>query len=116
MARHNAAIYGVADRIEFLAGDARDLVAGREADLLFLDPPWGGRYSKERTVLDDLPPCAEMLQQAKRPVRAWIKVPPSFDPTSVPGAKPEAFFGTGEGDSRRVKFLLLEVEIIQPTP
>lgn len=116
MARHNAAIHGVADRIEFLAGDARDLVAGREADLLFLDPPWGGRYSKERTTLDDLTPCAEMLRLPNRPARTWIKVPPSFDPTSLPGSKPEAFFGTGEGDRRRVKFLLLELQTIPPAP
>lgn len=116
MARHNAAMYGVADRIEFLGGDACALVAGREADLLFLDPPWGGRYSKERTALGDLPPCADILRQAKLPARTWIKVPPSFDPSCLPGAKPEAFFGSGEGDCRRVKFLLLELQAIQPAP
>jgi len=53
LARHNAAIYGVADRIEFLLGDfvqfAKTLVArgearqgGRVVDVIFLSPPWGG--------------------------------------------------------------------------
>jgi len=110
MARHNATLYGVADRIEFIRGDSRELVADREADLLFLDPPWGGRYQKERTTLEDLAPCPEVLQQAARFANTWIKVPPSFDPTCLAGAKPEAFFGTGAGDERRVKFLLLALE------
>lgn len=108
MARHNATLYGVADRIEFIAGDARTIVPGREADLLFLDPPWGERYSKERVTLDDLPPCAGILDAAASIARKWIKVPPSFDPATLPGYRPEAFFGVGSGDDRRVKFLLLE--------
>lgn len=53
LARHNAAIYGVADRIEFVLGDfvrfAETLVGrggtrqgGRVVDVVFLSPPWGG--------------------------------------------------------------------------
>lgn len=67
MARHNAGIYGVQDRITFLVGDAvefcKDVVAARDAkakgttsassskwqgaeqediDVVFLSPPWGG--------------------------------------------------------------------------
>ena len=53
LARHNAAIYGVADRIEFILGDfiqfaetlaGRDGVksGGRVVDVVFLSPPWGG--------------------------------------------------------------------------
>ncbi|XP_066272949.1 trimethylguanosine synthase-like [Branchiostoma lanceolatum] len=41
-ARHNAAIYGVADRIEFLQGDFLQLAEGLKADVVFLSPPWGG--------------------------------------------------------------------------
>jgi len=108
MARHNAKIYGVADRIEFVVGDARRIVPEREADLLFIDPPWGERYNKERVALVDLPPCGEILAIARHLPKRWLKVPPSFDPTSLPGCKVEAFFGTGRGDSQRVKFLLVE--------
>jgi len=58
LARHNAAVYGVADRIEFFLGDyisfARSyaqLAAGsgtkRKIDVVFLSPPWGGpEYNK----------------------------------------------------------------------
>ncbi|EUC64200.1 S-adenosyl-L-methionine-dependent methyltransferase [Rhizoctonia solani AG-3 Rhs1AP] len=47
IARHNAVIYGVADRIEFILGDyvsfARSLASlGRRVDVVFLSPPWGG--------------------------------------------------------------------------
>jgi len=41
-ARHNAAIYGVQDRIEFICGDFFSLIPRLKADLLFLSPPWGG--------------------------------------------------------------------------
>ncbi|KAA1470071.1 S-adenosyl-L-methionine-dependent methyltransferase [Dentipellis sp. KUC8613] len=49
LARHNAEIYGVADRIEFILADymtfARSIradPANRSIDVVFLSPPWGG--------------------------------------------------------------------------
>ena len=53
LARHNAAIYGVADRIEFILADYPSFVRsylssqspnarGRMIDVVFLSPPWGG--------------------------------------------------------------------------
>ena len=53
LARHNAAIYGVADRIEFLLMDYLSLLRmqtettagqgrGQSIDVVFLSPPWGG--------------------------------------------------------------------------
>lgn len=48
MAKHNAAIYGVADRIEFIVGDFLQLSDSLRADVVFLSPPWGGPgYSKK---------------------------------------------------------------------
>jgi len=41
-ARHNAELYGVADRIEFIIGDFMALASGLQADVVFLSPPWGG--------------------------------------------------------------------------
>ncbi len=108
MARHNAKLYGVEDRIEFIAGDARSIIPERQADLLFIDPPWGERYNKERVTLSDLPPCQELLDRAAHLPKRWVKVPPSFDPSTLPGYRPQAFFGVAPGDKRRVKFLLLE--------
>lgn len=44
--------------------------------------------------------------------RLLAKVPPSFDPSTIPGApRIEAWFGHEEGDYRRVKFLLLDLDL-----
>ncbi|KAG2141856.1 Tgs1 protein [Suillus clintonianus] len=50
LARHNAAIYGVADRIEFILADYISFANAylsrphqtRKIDVVFLSPPWGG--------------------------------------------------------------------------
>ncbi|KAL8154009.1 hypothetical protein V2J09_011769 [Rumex salicifolius] len=48
-AKHNAAIYGVEDQIDFVIGDSFTLVSKMDADTVFLSPPWGGpEYSKVR--------------------------------------------------------------------
>lgn len=48
MAKHNANVYGVADRIEFIIGDFLSLCDSLKADCVFLSPPWGGpQYLKE---------------------------------------------------------------------
>jgi len=48
MARHNAKIYGVDDKIEFIVGDFFQVMPGLSADVVFLSPPWGGpQYVKK---------------------------------------------------------------------
>lgn len=45
MARHNATIYGVVDRIQFIHGDVFTVMpelADEDIDLVFMSPPWGG--------------------------------------------------------------------------
>lgn len=42
MARHNAGIYGVADKIEFICGGFFEESTKIQADGVFVDPPWGG--------------------------------------------------------------------------
>lgn len=44
-ARHNARLYGVEDRIEFIVGDALAVMASwrrGSIDVVYLSPPWGG--------------------------------------------------------------------------
>ncbi|XP_054799408.1 uncharacterized protein LOC129303879 [Prosopis cineraria] len=49
-ARHNAAIYGVGDQIDFIIGDFFLLAPKLKADTVFLSPPWGGPdYAKVMT-------------------------------------------------------------------
>ncbi|KAK2576626.1 hypothetical protein KPH14_005293 [Odynerus spinipes] len=56
LARNNARVYGVEDRIEFIVGNFFDLAPKLFADVVFLSPPWGGPgYVKDETFdLDNI--------------------------------------------------------------
>ncbi|MCO5601566.1 hypothetical protein L7F22_055689 [Adiantum nelumboides] len=41
-ARHNAEVYGVAHKIDFIVGDFFQLAPTLKGDVVFLSPPWGG--------------------------------------------------------------------------
>lgn len=70
LARHNAAIYGVADRIEFILADylsfsqsylALPYSEDRRIDVVFLSPPWGGpSYLSNSTSTDANVPARVM--------------------------------------------------------
>ncbi|KAG2217783.1 hypothetical protein INT45_001108 [Circinella minor] len=51
-ARHNAKIYGVEDRIEFIEGNFFKLASKLKGDVIFLSPPWGGPSYKKSRVFD----------------------------------------------------------------
>lgn len=49
IAKHNAKVYGVADRIDFIHGDFMQLTPRMCPDVIFLSPPWGGpNYKKQK--------------------------------------------------------------------
>lgn len=52
LARHNASVYGVEDRIEFIVGDYMQLLPHLKADVVFLSPPWGGPNYTNAQVFD----------------------------------------------------------------
>ncbi|MCA9697227.1 MAG: methyltransferase domain-containing protein [Myxococcales bacterium] len=121
LARHNAAIYGVADRIRFVAGDAGELAVASltPGSILFVDPPWGTQWSRERTGLADLALLATLAEAfvAAAPTGAslWAKVPPSFVSAELEAALGRSvavrfMFGEADGDRRRIKFLLLRAD------
>jgi len=58
LARNNAKVYGVSDRIEFIIGDYYALASTLKADVVFLSPPWGGpSYTlKKNFNIDDIMP------------------------------------------------------------
>lgn len=51
-AKHNAAVYGVEDRIEFILGDYLKIAPYLKADVVFLSPPWGGPDYLSADVFD----------------------------------------------------------------
>jgi len=103
-ARRNARVYGVSEYITFLQGDARELASAHEAALWFVDVPWALRDSQ-----GGLPLLTELVELRARGQALWAKVPADFDPLRVPGAEPSGWFGSGTGDARRVKLVLLEL-------
>lgn len=63
MARYNATIYGVADRIQFILGDVFTFLpelVDEGIDLVFMSPPWGGPDYVTREVFC---PRADLLDQ-----------------------------------------------------
>jgi predicted RNA methylase len=106
-ARHNARCYGVESQIRFVHADGVTLLPELNADLLFVDPPWGRDYGKQRVGLVDLPLLQAALSARGRFGALWAKVPVSFVTADTPQARPEAVFGRAPGDAQRIKFLLL---------
>ncbi|KAH8384009.1 hypothetical protein KR009_011725 [Drosophila setifemur] len=64
MAKHNAGIYGVAHKIEFIQADFLQFAASTKIrpDVVFLSPPWGGPVYKKRATFD--------IEQSLQPVGA----------------------------------------------
>lgn len=84
LARHNAGVYGVAERIVFRADDAWSVAMEGRFDTIVLDPPWGGRdYDRE-----DLPIAALGMDLAPffaLPARLLLKLPKSARVHELPG-------------------------------
>ena len=69
MAKHNARIYGVDNKIEFIVADFFHIYKDLKADGLFLSPPWGGPDYKKMEVYDlkNLKPlpASQLLEKAR---------------------------------------------------
>jgi trimethylguanosine synthase len=83
MARHNAEIYGVADKIEFIHGDVFAIARNIKFDCASFDPAWGGPdyYRKERFTLDMFAPDGSTLISLaqEREVPFAFSLPKNFD-------------------------------------
>lgn len=83
MARHNARVYGVADKIIFILGDFFIEAPKIKADGVFIDPPWGGPEYKalEGFKLNNFfPDGSEILKLSFKYFRkVALKVPDFFD-------------------------------------
>jgi trimethylguanosine synthase len=97
LARHNAAVYGVADRIEFILGDfisfakslqhqsSRSLTTRRRPiDVVFLSPPWGGvDYLSMSPSKDTQIPMSTSIQAEKDPGMAHSKAGQEYSLANV---------------------------------
>ncbi|XP_055852030.1 trimethylguanosine synthase [Episyrphus balteatus] len=69
-ARHNAKIYGVDQKIDFIIGDYLQLSQSLKGDVVFLSPPWGGpKYitQKEYNIEESLIPlgASELAEKSR---------------------------------------------------
>ncbi|GJM16038.1 MAG: hypothetical protein DHS20C13_13650 [Thermodesulfobacteriota bacterium] len=83
MAKYNASLFEVSDRIEFINGDSLELLTTLKADTIFLDPPWGGvDYNKrEKFQLTDFEPDGTILLKLAFSITdsVVIRLPKNFD-------------------------------------
>ena len=52
MARRNAEVYGVSDKIDFICGDFFEIGGQMKADTVFISPPWGGPHYQQLEHLE----------------------------------------------------------------
>ena len=89
IAQHNAEIYGVVDKIEFIHGDVFEVASKIEFDCASFDPAWGGPdyYKKERFTLDMFSPDGHALIgiAQKRGIPFALCLPKNFDLKELSG-------------------------------
>ena len=69
MARNNAAVYGVEDKIEFIVGDFFKLSSTLQADVVFIDPPWGGPEYLKQSLFDFRTMAVDIFMALKRAMK-----------------------------------------------
>jgi len=83
MARHNAKIYGVDEKIEFISGDFFIEAPKIKAEGVFLDPSWGGpdhENLKSFKLSDFRPDGNDVLKLAFQNFsKVALKIPDNFD-------------------------------------
>lgn len=95
MARHNARVYGVDERIEFIHGDFGQIAHRLKADVVYMSPPWGGPEYMSMEVYD-------LGQMPVYNAKKWVELarlvtknivcflPRNCDPTELAALYPEA--------------------------
>ncbi len=83
MAKNNAKIYGVEDKITFICGNFFEEIKKIKSDTVFLDPSWGGANYRnlEKFKLNDFNPnCDEILNLLNNKFKTIVlKIPLNFD-------------------------------------
>ena len=87
MAKHNAAIYGVSESIEFIHADVMEAYPKLSFDALNIDPPWGGPeyFKKARFGWQDFSPNPlPLIREAiSAGVAVAVGLPANFSPDEL---------------------------------
>ncbi len=83
MAKNNARLFGVRKKIEFLVGDALELLPNIYTEAVYLDPPWGGPNYGELSLfrLSNFSPDGSIILQIALSVSYEVvfKLPLNFN-------------------------------------
>ncbi|XP_003739694.1 uncharacterized protein LOC100897763 [Galendromus occidentalis] len=74
MAKHNAAIYGVEKRLDFIQADMNTFVPRISPDAVLFTPPWGGPEYKDKDAYD----LSDMEVDLVKIFRRWQQVTPNI--------------------------------------
>lgn len=97
IARRNAAIYGVAHKIDFRIGDSFVVLSGVSADVVVTSPPWGGSYNVQNVCSREEGGMAGVLKMAHRIApRVVLRLPKTIDRTQCLNVSRAADFGRVE--------------------
>jgi len=83
MAKRNAAIFGVLEKIEFIVGDFLKMGNQIKGDVIVTSPPWGGRgpeYNK-MDVIGPLDFCMDKIQEVGKTIapKILLHLPKNLD-------------------------------------
>lgn len=103
MAQHNAGVYNVADRIDFVQGDFLRLAPRLRGDVVFLSPPWGGPEYLSADVFD----IETMMEPDGYPL--LLVPPPSPLNVARSSRRPAGHLGTHAGHLSPLTFSTFEI-------
>ena len=97
LAKHNAAVYGVAERIDFRVGDICTVLPQLHADVVFVSPPWGGPdyRTQERCSLHQMYVGDWSVAQLFRAARRVTRNVALFLPRNIDRYELEQLVGQG---------------------
>lgn len=115
LARHNAVIYGVADRIEFILADyltfARSYLSlpssdNRKIDVVFLSPPWGGPSYLSGSIAEAANASTSIVQDSAAKDVVPVEAHPEYSLASVQPIHGAKLFEISRKISRNVAYFL----------
>jgi len=85
MAKRNAAIYGVLDKIEFIVGDFFKLGNQVKGDVMVTSPPWGGPEYNKMDVIRPLDLCMDKILEVGKTIapKILLHLPKNLDKNEV---------------------------------
>ena len=85
MAKQNARIYGVLEKIEFVVGDFFKLANQIKGDVIVTSPPWGGPEYNKMDVIGPLDLCVDKILEVGKTIapKILLHLPKNLDKNEV---------------------------------